>query len=193
MWSFSPLEKLTSGVAENRGRKPRQREQRWGSLRALLRSAPCRRGRTSPALVTRRAPRDSQTRGLETPGRWIPLALLLGLNPLASQAVFLGGEKKLPLDLVGPMPLSSRGCLMPPSHLLSDGLASRWPGNYALPESRARDHKVADSWSCGQRAGGAGRLVLLAPAAPCKNLARCSRPASSSAPRPHLLPSLQRR
>lgn len=81
-----------------------------------------------------------------------------------------GGEKKLPLDLVGAMPLSSRGCLLP-SHLLSNGLASRWPGNYALLESRARDHKVVDSWSCGPRAGGAGRLVLLAPSAPCMNFA----------------------
>ena len=113
-------------------------------MRVRLRSAPCRPGRTSPALVTRRAPRDSRTWGLETSGRWIPLALLLGLDPLARQAVFLGGEKKLPLDLVGPTPLSSRGCLMPPSHFLSDGLASRWPGNYGLLESRARDHKVAE-------------------------------------------------
>lgn len=56
MWSFSPLEKLTSGVAE-----AQQREQHWGSLRVRPRPAPCRRGRTSQALVTRRAPRDSRT------------------------------------------------------------------------------------------------------------------------------------
>lgn len=59
------------------------------------------------------------------------------------------GEKRLPLDLVGPIPLFSRGCLMPPSHLLSGGLASRWPGNYELLESRTRDHEVRGSWSCG--------------------------------------------
>ena len=220
MWSFSPLEKLTSGVAENGGRKPRQREQGWGSLRVRPRPAPCRRGRTSQVLVTRRAPRDSRTQAQKSarsglcptagaPGRrrarvssgawkrWGTGFLWLSSWDWTHWRARLfscaDGEKKFPLDLVGPIPLSSRACLMPPSHLLSGELASRWPGNYELLESRTCDYKVPGSWSCGQRAGGAGRLVLLARFSPCVNFTRCSRPTSCSAPGPHLLPSLQRR
>lgn len=187
-WSFSPLKKLTSGVAVNGGRKPRQREQRWGSLRVRRRTAPCHRGRTSQALVTQRAPRDSRTQAQKSARSGLcPTAGAPGRRARVSSgtwklrgAGFLWlsswdwthwrarlfscayGEKKLPLDLVGPMPLSSRGCLMPPSHLFSNGPASRWGRETTsswkagcvttkcrVPGSAGRGRAEQGGWSCG--------------------------------------------
>lgn len=58
MWSFSLLEKLTSGI----GRKAEGfLEERWGLLRVRPRPLPGRRRGTPQSLVTRRAPPDSRT------------------------------------------------------------------------------------------------------------------------------------